>query len=154
MKKILTLALVTVFGFNLNSCSTTSQNGFAYAPFEVNPYDITVLGVSGVLAKDPDTYKDFEKIANVLNNLTMEDKIDVVQLKKYMDAAIISSDNEKKVLVLAAFNIVFNYFTKEYGDSVENNESALNAVHAIAEGVFYALELYDISNGVITNQMN
>lgn len=139
-------------GLMFSSC-TSSNTVFNSDAWVVNPYDITVLGVSGVLAKHPKTYGDFIKVGNTLNDLNSKDKINTEELKKYISAAILSSDNENKVLILSAFNVVFSYFEKQYGENLENKTEALEAVHSIANGIFYAIELYDISNGEVTNQM-
>lgn len=139
---------------SLNMFAPPVDNGVVQTDtgFEVYAYSVTMLSVSGVLAKRPSTYEDFLKVEQALRMITAEGTIDAEVIRNHINNAIMESDSKNKLMVAAAFNLVLNYFENKYKVALDNEE-AYETVVAIADGISEVLELHTLSNGEITKEV-
>lgn len=145
--------------FALSSCSSFNSPADSLVEsasgFEVDAYDVTLLGVSGVLAKYPETYDEFAKVVNILNIITDDGVITADDIKLQIDTCINESklNSSRKIAMMAAYRVVLNYFQNRYPNCIDPEPERLTVVKNIADATQYALELYSLSNGEAIKQI-
>ena len=146
---LITLSSCSFFNSSVDSM-VESANGF-----EVDAYDVTLLGVSGVLAKYPETYDEFAKVVNILNIMTDDNVITAEDIKLQIDTCINESkiSSSRKVAMMAAYRVVLKYFENRYPTCIDPEPERLAVVKNIADATQYALELYSLSNGEAIKQI-
>ena len=143
----------------LSSCTmfNVQEGGTVHTTtgFELDAYDVTLLGVAGVLSKYPDTYDEFAKVADVLHMMTADGVITSDDIKLQIDTVINESSlsSTRKIAAMGAYRLVLNYFENKYPLSVEANQERVDTVNAIATATQYALELYSLTNGDAIRQI-
>lgn len=157
MKNILIGIISLCFLSSCNILNTQEEGGTVQTSngFELDAYDVTLLGVAGVLAKYPDTYDTFVKIANILSMITADGVITSDDIKLQIDTVINESSlsSSKKIAAMGAYRLVLNYFENKYPLSVEANQERVDTVNAITTATQYALELYSLTNGDAIQQV-
>ena len=123
--------------------------------FELDAYDVTLLGVAGVLSKYPDTYDEFAKIGDILHMMTADGVITSDDIKLQIDTVINESSlsSTRKIAMMGTYRLVLDYFENKYPTCLELEQERVETVMAIANATQYALEMYSLSNGDAIKQV-
>lgn len=123
--------------------------------FELDAYDVTLLGVAGVLSKYPDTYDEFANIVDILHMMTADGVITSDDIELQIDTVINESSlsSTRKIAAMGAYRLVLNYFENKYPACLEPEQERVETVMAIADATQYALEMYSLSNGDAIKQV-
>ena len=148
MKKLLAAILCASV---LASCSimNNTTDVLANTGSLVNAKSVTLISVTAAIGKKQSLSEDFAKVSVTLRKVTDDNAVTVDDLKNIVLESLAQSSVKNKNLVMAALNVVFDYYANRVVFDENKNVKYVTIINAIADGIDEALKINYLTEGEV-----
>lgn len=138
------LVITAVVGVSLlSSCVAPNSYVQNECGFDVDTESTAMIIASGLMDKDPSYEDELVRISDKLANMTVDGVVTVEELRKSTEDAILQySPKSRRTKVLAAFEVLFKYYSNVAGSEGYLTEDSYAVIQSIANGIARAVEIH------------